>query len=118
MTKVLLFVKRKPGLTAQAFKDRYESGHVPLAIRELPYLRRYQRNFVVHAEGRPEPDFDAVTELWFDDQEAWNATCARARDPNIARILTEDEAEFMDRSSMRIVIVDERTSDVDAARLG
>jgi uncharacterized protein (TIGR02118 family) len=118
MIKVMLFVKRKAGLTAEEFRARYESGHVPLAIAELKHLRRYHRNYVKHTPGMPEPDFDVLTEFWFDDSAGWKATAAYALDPVTGRKLAEDEAEFMDRSTMRFVMVHEEIADVDAVRSG
>jgi len=115
MIKVMLFVKRKEGLTREEFRDRYESGHVPLAIKELEHLRRYARNFVVPVRGLPEPEFDVVTEFWFEDWEAWKATSAYGL-AETGRTLAEDEAVFMNRATMRFVVVDERVSDVAAAR--
>ncbi|SHN39784.1 EthD domain-containing protein [Cryptosporangium aurantiacum] len=115
MIKVLLFVKRKDGLSREEFRARYESGHVPLAIAELEHLRRYARNFVRPVKGLPEPGFDVVTEFWFEDWEAWKATSAYALGET-GRTLAEDEAVFMDRASMRFVVVDEHVSDVDAVR--
>jgi hypothetical protein len=116
MIKVMLFIKRKPGLTREQFRDRYESGHVPLAIAELPWLRRYARNFMVPVRGLAEPEWDVVTEFWFEDWQAWKATSTYGLDPVTGRTLAEDEAEFMDRSSMRFVVVDEHVSDIEKAR--
>ena len=116
MIKVMMFARRKPGLTREEFRERYEAGHAPLAIRELKHLRRYVRNFVAPVRGLAEPDFDVVTEFWFDDWEGWRATSAFALDQETGRVLAEDEAVFMDRASMRFVVVDERLSDVTAAR--
>jgi uncharacterized protein (TIGR02118 family) len=118
MIKVLLFVKRKPGLTPEEFRARYESGHVPLVPNELKHLRQYRRNYVKHTPGQPEPDYDVVTEFWFDDKEGWKATAAYALDPVTGKTLADDEAQFMDRSSMRFVMVHEEISDVEALRTG
>jgi len=118
MIKVMLFVKRKAGLSHEAFRARYEAGHVPLAIAELKHLRRYHRNYVKPTPGLPEPDFDVVTEFWFDDREGWKATAAYALDPVTGRKLAEDEAEFMDRASMRFVMVEEEIADVETVRAG
>ncbi|MBV9840045.1 MAG: EthD domain-containing protein [Sphingomonadaceae bacterium] len=116
MIKVMLFVKRKPGLTHEEFRARYESGHVPLAISELPHLVQYRRNFVKPTPGMAEVDFDVVTEFWFDNKEGWKATAAYALDPVKGRTLADDEAVFMDRSTMRFVMVEEEIADVDAVR--
>ena len=118
MIKVMLFVKRKPGLTPDEFRARYENGHVPLAIIELPHLRRYQRNYAKLSPDLPEPDFDVVTEFWFDNKEGWKATVAHVLDPVAGKTLADDEAEFMDRATMRFVMVDETIADVAALREG
>jgi uncharacterized protein (TIGR02118 family) len=116
MIKVMLFVRRKEGFSREAFRERYEAGHVPLAIRELEHLRRYARNFVKPMKGQPEPEFDVVTEFWFEDWDAWKATSAYALGAETGRTLAEDEAIFMDRASMRFLVVEEHVSDVDAVR--
>lgn len=116
MIKVMLFVKRKPGLTREAFRARYESGHVALAVSELPHLLRYHRSYVRPVKGLPEPDFDVCTEFWFKDWEAWKATSAYAMGPETGRTLADDEAVFMDRASMRYVVVEEEVADVAGLR--
>jgi hypothetical protein len=118
MIKVMLFVKRKAGLTHDEFRARYESGHVALAISELPHLVQYRRNYVKPARGMAETDFDVVTEFWFDDKDGWKATAAHALDPEKGKLLADDEAVFMDRSTMRFVMVEEEIADVDAIRAG
>lgn len=112
MYKVMLFVKRKPGLTREQFRDRYESGHAPLAIQHLQYLRRYVRNFIIPVKGWEDPEFDCVTEFWFDDEHGWKETSKSYVNSDIGKILIADEDEFMDRSTMRMVIADERVSAV------
>lgn len=116
--KLMLFVKRKPGLSDEEFRARYENGHVPLAISELPHLVQYRRNYVKPMPGQPEGDFDVITELWFDSKEGWKETADHALDPVNGKILADDEAAFMDRSTMRFVMVDEEIADVDAIRAG
>jgi hypothetical protein len=118
MIKLMLFIRRKEGLTREEFRARYESGRVPLAVRELPHLRRYHRNYVQPMKGLPKPDFDVCTEFWFDDWEGSKAASAYARDPVTGRVLAEDEAGFMDRSSMRFVLVEEEIAHIDAMRTG
>jgi hypothetical protein len=112
MFKVVLTVKRKAGLTREQYRDRYESGHVPMAIAQLPTLRKYKRNFVQMPAGAKETPFDSITEFYFEDEAAWDATkklvAGAAGD-----ILAADEAEFMDRRTMRFYVVDERESIIE-----
>lgn len=111
MLKVVLLVKRKAGLTREQYRDRYESGHAPLAIVQLPTLRKYKRNFVQMPPGAKEPPFDSITEFYFEDEAAWEAT-KQLMQGEVGKILAADEAEFMDRSSMRSYVVDERESTI------
>lgn len=98
--KLTLFVKRRADLTHEQFKARYEDVHAPLARSQLPRLRRYQRNYLEALPGGPAPEYDVLTEFWFDSMADMEATLREVQgDP--AQILATDEAEFMDRASMR-----------------
>jgi len=115
MIKLMLFVKRRPDLSAEAFRDRYESGHVKLAIEQLPRLRKYARNYLTPKRGQTQMDFDCITEFWFDDWDAWRETSAFVMSEQ-GQVLAQDEAVFMDRDSMRYSLVEEHVTDVEAAR--
>jgi uncharacterized protein (TIGR02118 family) len=104
--KLILFVRRRADLTHAQFKARYESGHAPLARRSLPLLRRYVRNFLSTLPGHPEPEYDCVTEFWFDSMADMEATGLWAASDE-GQVLAIDEAEFMDRASMRTFIAEE-----------
>ncbi|MGE0387064.1 MAG: EthD domain-containing protein [Gammaproteobacteria bacterium] len=106
MYKVMLFARRKAGWTPEAFRERYESGHAPLAARVLKGLRRYTRNYIGKTSEGFAPDFDVITEFWWEDYAAWKAFREFYATP-AGRILIDDEAVFMDRDSMRVAIVGE-----------
>ncbi len=71
--KVLIFLKRRPGMTVEAFRTYYEEVHATLCAKYATGTRRYLRRYV---EPLPQPltgaseemDFDVITELWFDDR--------------------------------------------------
>jgi uncharacterized protein (TIGR02118 family) len=109
VVKVVLFIRRKSGWTREDFRQRYEQGHAPLAARSLPLLRRYVRNYVESSMEGWEPDFDAVTEFWFDSMEDWNATKAWVSSEE-GQVLARDEEVFMHRETMRFVLVEEEAS--------
>jgi uncharacterized protein (TIGR02118 family) len=115
MIKVLLFIKRKPGLDHASFRAHYENIHAPLAISEMPHMCRYVRNYSAPVPGQPEPEFDVLTEMWFADQDGWHKTVAHVLDPQTGRKLAQDEESFMDRTSMRSVIVEECVSNITGA---
>src|SRR3546814_3471773 len=78
MFKAVCLIRRKPGLSMDAFIDRYENGHAVLCASLIPNMRRYVRRYVhvadvVLYDGAPALDFDVVTELWFDDRATYDA---------------------------------------------
>lgn len=119
MIKILCFMTRKPGLNMQEFKTYYEEKHVPLINRLLPFHCDYRRNFVedrphqtAHmVQDRPrDVDFDVLTELTYESEAMYQKTLDTLADPDVGGLIAEDEACFMDRSAIRVVIVDERRS--------
>ena len=106
MPKLILFVKRKPGLTHEQFRAHYESTHAPLARRVLPWLDRYTRNFLTPFPGQPEPPYDCVTEFWFKDEAALRASIEWTRS-EAGQVLARDEENFMDRPTMITFLADE-----------
>jgi uncharacterized protein (TIGR02118 family) len=109
MIKMMIFIKRRSGLTLEAFKAHYETVHVPLSFEHLPLMRKHARNYVRRRKGAPEPDFDCVTECWFDDWDALKATAALIAAEK-RELIAEDEAKFMDRASIRSIIVEEQVA--------
>jgi uncharacterized protein (TIGR02118 family) len=106
MIKLILQVRRKPGMDRGEFRRYYEGVHAPLAASLMEGCKRYVRNFV-EEEPDGELGFDAITEFWFDGEGRWADVRSHFAKSDSALILAEDEARFMDRSSMRIVIVSE-----------
>lgn len=99
MIKWVLLVRRKPGITPEQFRDHYENTHAPLAMRLLPGVRRYVRNYLLPTPHMPDPPYDAVTEFWFDSaQDAQAARDWYAADTE--QTLQNDEMTFMDRDTM------------------
>lgn len=106
MTKLILLVKRKPGLTHEEFRAHYEASHAPLARANLPWLRKYVRNFLTPLPGRPEPEYDCITEFWYDSMEDCEASRAFCQTPE-GQVLAQDEERFMDRPAMLCYVATE-----------
>jgi hypothetical protein len=53
-----------------------------------------------------------VTEFWYPDETALNASIAWTRSED-GRVLARDEENFMDRSSMRTFVADETATSFD-----
>lgn len=117
MFKAVCLIRRKPGLSMDAFIDRYENGHAVLCASLIPNMRRYVRRYVhvadvVLYDGAPALDFDVVTELWFDDRATYDAAMASLAEGEKAALLAADERELFDTTSIRRFIVEEHETDV------
>ncbi|HEX9498673.1 MAG TPA: EthD domain-containing protein [Mycobacterium sp.] len=94
----------------QQFADYYEHNHVPLVLSKafmpMVYKRNYiQRGDAFNIEG-DEIGFDCMTELVFADRDDLLAWMTSLGVDEIAR----DEENFIDRTTTRAYVVDERTS--------
>lgn len=109
MIKLMLMLVRKAGMSFEDFHDYYENRHVPLASSFDQPLVRYRRNYVVgHTLGAPQ--YDCITEVWYDLDGKWSDYRDNIVAPEMAKIIALDEAKFLDRSAMRIMIIEEANS--------
>lgn len=72
MIKLVTFLKRRPELTRDQFADRWLTVHAPLAA-VFPGLRGYMLSFPI-APPDAEPSADGIAQLWFDSEEAAQAS--------------------------------------------
>jgi SnoaL-like domain/EthD domain len=119
LLKVMLLLKRNPSLSMAEFIERYESVHVPAVLRNATRLRRYERHYlhpgrhVVFGDVVAEPEYDVLTELWYDDMAALDEQQEWLRDhPDRVEAVIEDEESLFDRSKSRLVFVEDRLSDL------
>lgn len=118
MIKIVFNLKRKPGMTREAFIERYENrenGHALLAESYIPEASRYFRRYL-----QPVPDlftgetvelaYDVITEVWFENQEKLDAALARLSQPEAMAAMAADEDEIFDRPFNRTFMVEERES--------
>lgn len=117
MYKSIALMKSKPGLTREQFIDYYENNHVPLIRSLLPEICGYRRNFIEEAvyvaPACAEPDYDVITELWYADRAAFESAMARHAQPEIGGRIGADEENFLDRSKVRMFVVEERGAEPD-----
>jgi len=115
--KILLFMKRRPGMTLEDFRNYYETRHAPLALQQGSSMARYIRRYI---EPQPNPatgeagelPYDVVTELWFSEEKAFRGTVAYLSTTIMPDEIVEDEKKLFDRSTMRMATVIEYESDL------
>jgi uncharacterized protein (TIGR02118 family) len=103
MVKALSYFRRRPELTVEAFQDYWRTKH-PEVVTRLPGIRGYVQSHT-RAEGyrKVRPLYDGIAEVWFEDTAAMRAL---AGTPAI-KAVEADEAKFIDRSTMGLLIVEE-----------
>jgi hypothetical protein len=112
----VVLLKRRRGLSMAEFIDHYEQVHAPLAAQLSVRLRRYERRYLHPAPAFDggaalEPEYDVITELWYDDMDAYLADQAAARDrPELVAAILADERELFDRPKTRIAFVEAHAS--------
>lgn len=103
MVKIVIFFKRKPGMSVEDFQKHWRTTHADIIVR-LPGIRRYVQSRVLASGYRKgEPVYDAVAESYFDDTQAMKAL---SKMPEYAAVLA-DEPNFIDGPSMASIITDE-----------
>ena len=113
--KLLLFLKRRPGLSREDFRDYYENQHVPLCLKYAAGQARYLRRYLEPSPGMPEPEFDVITELWFTDRKALDMVLHAMAKGLMPPDVIADEEKLFDRSASRAYAVTERETDRPAA---
>jgi uncharacterized protein (TIGR02118 family) len=114
--KILLFMKRRPGMTFEAFQDYYENHHVPLCEKYTsPGVSRYLRRFLTphrnpETGATEELQFDVITELWFEDEATFRGTVKYLATSIMPDEVVEDEKQLFDRARTRMATVVERES--------
>jgi hypothetical protein len=119
LLKVMLLLKRHPSLSMAEFMERYESVHVPAVLKNATKLRGYERHYlhpgrhVMFGDEVAEPEYDVLTELWYDDMAAFDEQqdWLRSHPDRVAAVI-EDEESLFDRSKSRLAFLDERVSEL------
>jgi uncharacterized protein (TIGR02118 family) len=93
LIKLIVMMKRKPGLTRDEFSKYWKEIHAFVALKNIPGLVKYVQNHQVKLNDR-EPAYDGIAELWFKDLESFR-DMGKWYKSDAGRVLRDDEARFM-----------------------
>lgn len=112
MFKVLHFIKRKPHLTHEQFRDHFEKSHAAMALKFCGHLlTAYQRNYfdTVYTGGDSRlensgygpktADWDLISEWILPDEAALHEIYRIMQTPGIDELFHADEDRFIDRTA-------------------
>ena len=102
MAKAVILLTRRPDMSQAEFERYARDVHSPIVAR-FPGLRRFTRSFVRPFPGGTPAAYDAVFEVWFDDEPAlWSAFASPEGQAQIA-----DAHNFLDVSMFQLIVVEE-----------
>ena len=108
MIKLMIAVKRAPGLSPDAFREHMKTVHAVL-VRTCPATKKYVRKYVqsytlASDEYDQEQPFDGAAELWFDSKDDMTSFFA---DPNYLADVRPDESRFADMGKTVFFVTEE-----------
>lgn len=119
MVKLIFCLKRKPGMSPEAFRDYWANHHAPLVRKHAKALgiQRYVQNYTLPSSGfskiastRGAPEaFDGVAELWFTDLDEMARKGSTEEGRAAGKALIEDEARFIDLTRSPLWVSEEKT---------
>jgi len=117
LIKLVMPMKRRPGMSIPEFREYYESRHRLIGEKYLRgYVTKYVRRFVDALPDREgklyDPEYDVILEIWYPDEDTFKACGAHLSQPHIAKEIREDEEKLFDLRHMRSYLVEEHESDL------
>ena len=122
MIKQVVFLKKRPDMTAEEFMDYYENQHSQLSKQldappPLPNAQRYVRRYVT-PEPNPltgeviHPGFDCIMEIWWNTREDFEAAMRGLGNPEFLEARKADELKLFATNSNPVCTVVEYDSPV------
>ncbi len=119
MIKTVALLKRRQGMSTEEFRAYYESTHRVIGERYLGgYALKYMRRFLnprsdpATATFGTDGDFDVIMEIWYPDQETYEAVGKRLAEPDAVAEILADELKLFDREKNRFFTVTEAVSEL------
>ena len=117
MIKLVMPMKRRPGMSVEEFREYYEGSHRLIGEKYLKgYADKYMRRFVDPLPDREgklyDPEYDVILEIWYPDEATFKACGLHLSSPEIAAEIREDEEKLFDMRYMRSYLVNEVESEL------
>jgi len=115
--KVIVVFRRRADLTRAAAQAHWQDEHVRIGLVEhkaTDFLRLYYQNHVIEDDRArlPEHDYDGLPEYWLDQDALANV----GPDAPVMQAIARDEENFIDRTSIVTLLVEEEELYTRAAR--
>lgn len=119
MIKLVMPMKRKPGMTIPEFREYYETKHRLIGEKYLKgFATRYFRRFTNPLPDRDgevrDPEYDVILEIWYPDKETFDACGKSLSRPEVMQEIREDEEKIFDMRFMRSYLVEEFESNFES----
>jgi hypothetical protein len=115
--KLLILIKRRPGMSIEDFRNYYENEHSKLGgdigatVGMIHYVRRY-----LEPLNGGELEYDVLTECWFEDPAKLERVAGPLSRGEYRPEVAADEERFMDRTKTRFLKVVERETKMSGGR--
>jgi uncharacterized protein (TIGR02118 family) len=107
MIKVVMVVKRKPGVSREEFYKYWKDVHGPLVARHIPGMIKYVQNHFVNVPGY-EYEGDGIIETWYDNVDSFLKSQEWHKSKETRNLgLGEDWAKIADMTYQKMWIVEE-----------
>jgi uncharacterized protein (TIGR02118 family) len=73
VTKVQIWVRKKPEMSSEEFRDHWINTHAPIARDGYEFLKGYTVHLVTGAPEGQEVPFDGIATLAWDDRDGFRA---------------------------------------------
>jgi uncharacterized protein (TIGR02118 family) len=103
MINAFSLLKRKPGMSVDAFQEHWRTEHADL-ITLLPGVHRYvQSHPLPEMYDGDEPEYDGIAELWARESQVFRDIAAS----DAYAAVQADEEKFLDRKAIDLILTEE-----------
>ncbi|MEO1130650.1 MAG: EthD domain-containing protein [Planctomycetota bacterium] len=121
MIKLVMCLRRKPGMTRAQFLEYWRTQHAPLFMQfadvfgTKKYVQDYTLdsplNRAMQTSRSMLEEYDGIAHVWFESEEALVAAMSSPEGQELSARLLEDESNFIDHTRSTAFLVEEHDFD-------